>query len=283
MATRSPLPGMDPWLERHWGDMHHSMIQYARDLIEAQLPSGFFAAVEETVYVFDRAEPPARVRPDVAVFDVDAARARGASPAASGGAAAAAVAEPVRIKWPRQPIVEGHIEIRALAGGEPLVTAIEVLSPTNKTDPRGRRAYLRKREAYHEAGAAVVEIDLLRAGEPVVDVPWDSMGDELLTPYAACVRRAPAAEADLEVEYYPLSLRRRLPRIPVPLRPGDPDVVLDLQQLIDLAYEKGRYASRIDYASPPVPPLPPEDAAWAREMVGRTEVRPEPGLGPGAN
>lgn len=261
---------MDPWLERYWGDMHHSVIQYTRDLIEAQLPARFFAAVEETVYVFDQAETVARVRPDAAVFDSGAARRGGGLATVrtgGGGGGTAALAEPVRIKWPSQPVVEGHIEIRSLAGGERLVTAVEVLSPTNKIDPRGRRAYLRKRRSYHEAGAAVVEIDLLRAGEPVLDVPWDALADELMTPYGACVHRAPLAEADLEVEYYPLPLRQRLPRIPVPLRLGDSDVVLDLQQLIDLAYEKGRYASRVDYSVPPDPPLSADDAAWARDAV----------------
>jgi hypothetical protein len=268
-STRSPFPGMDPWLERFWGDMHHSVIQYARDLIEAQLPARFFAAVEETVYVFDHAEPVARVRPDAAVFGPGTARQRGGLATVHTGArgASATLADPVRIRWPRQPVVEGHIEIRSLAGGEPLVTAIEVLSPTNKTDARGRRAYLRKRRAYHEAGAGVVEIDLLRAGEPLLDVPWDAVDEQVITPYGACVHRAPLAEADLEVEYYPLPLRGRLPAIPVPLRPGDPDLVLDLQQLIDLAYEKGRYALRIDYSVPPDPPLSADDAAWARQQV----------------
>ena len=45
------------------------------------------------------------------------------------------------------------------------MTAIEVISPTNKADPRGRRRYRRKRRAYYDARANVVEIDCCgRAG-----------------------------------------------------------------------------------------------------------------------
>jgi hypothetical protein len=49
----------------------------------------------------------------------------------------------------------------------------------------------------------------------------------------------------------------------VPLRPGDADVVVELQPLLDRAYAKGRYYNLIDYAEPPDPPLAAEDAAWA--------------------
>ena len=48
---RSPFPGMDPWLELHWGDVHHSLIQYSRDAIQGTLPDDLLARVEERVYV----------------------------------------------------------------------------------------------------------------------------------------------------------------------------------------------------------------------------------------
>jgi hypothetical protein len=40
MASSSPFPGMDPWLEQHWGDVHHSIITYARDQLQERLPPG---------------------------------------------------------------------------------------------------------------------------------------------------------------------------------------------------------------------------------------------------
>src|SRR5438105_4713913 len=44
---KSPFPGMDPFLEQYWGDVHHSLIQYARDTMQPQLPADLRARVEE--------------------------------------------------------------------------------------------------------------------------------------------------------------------------------------------------------------------------------------------
>lgn len=266
MASRSPFPGMDPWLE-YWGDLHHSWVQYARDQLVDQLPTGLYAAVEETVYLVEGVTDLGRARPDVAVFERDAYPVSG--PATSG---ATVVADPVRIRLDEPRAAFGHIEIRALGGGEPLVTAIELVSPTNKVDRRGRRAYLAKRRRYHDAGAHVVEVDLVRAGEPLVDVPWRRVDPAHIATYAAAVRRAPVPDAELELEYYPLPLRSRLPCIRIPLRATDPDAILDLQTPIDLAYERGRYGPRLDYARPPEPPLAPDDAAWAAQLLASRGV-----------
>jgi hypothetical protein len=266
MSRRSPFRGMDPWLESQWGDVHHGIVQYGRDLISDTLPADLFAAVEENEYILDRSTNMGlgHVRPDVGVFG-----GRGGAATAEASGTSTAVAEPVRIRIVNQPVVEGHIEIRRIGGDEPLVTVIEVFSPTNKLDRRGRRAYVEKRQAYYAAGANVVEIDLLRAGEPLIDLPLELVEARLHTPYKACVRRAPASETELEADCYPLPLRERLPRIRIPLRETDEDIVLDLQQPIELAYERGRYGMRIDYAKSPEPPLSPEDAAWAAEQVRR--------------
>lgn len=35
----SPFPGMDPYLEQHWGDVHPSFITYARDQLQPHLAS----------------------------------------------------------------------------------------------------------------------------------------------------------------------------------------------------------------------------------------------------
>lgn len=253
---------MDPWLESQWGDLHHSIIQYSRDLIADQLPQGLFAAVEETVFIKDRQFDVGRVRPDVGVFRSN--RPGGGRSDQAGGTM---TANPVRFAIIDQPVIEGHIEIRKIGGGEPLITAIEVISPTNKSDARGRKMYLDQRESYFKSGANVVELDLLRAGEPIIFVPWERVHPEQLTPYRAAIGRGPAPEVEMEVEYCPLSLRERLPVLAIPLRSTDKDVVLDLQKPIDLAYEKGRYGMRIDYSKPPIPALSEQDAEWASKLI----------------
>jgi hypothetical protein len=30
MPIKGPFPGLDPYLQQHWGDVHHSLIQYSR-------------------------------------------------------------------------------------------------------------------------------------------------------------------------------------------------------------------------------------------------------------
>jgi hypothetical protein len=43
----NPLPGMNPWLEAYWGDIHTSLTTYARDAIQVQLPPDLQARVED--------------------------------------------------------------------------------------------------------------------------------------------------------------------------------------------------------------------------------------------
>jgi hypothetical protein len=47
----SPFPGMDPYLEQHWGDVHHRFITYASDHLAKVLPGDLRARVEERVFV----------------------------------------------------------------------------------------------------------------------------------------------------------------------------------------------------------------------------------------
>ena len=59
-----------------------------------------------------------------------------------------------------------------------------------------------------------------------------------------------------------------LPIIPVPLLEPDPDVPLDLGEVIASVYERGGYDARIDYAQPvPPPALSPEESAWVQLLL----------------
>jgi hypothetical protein len=111
-----------------------------------------------------------------------------------------------------------------------------------------------------------VEIDLIRAGLDLIDVPFEELPEGLLTPYKAVVRRAVPVD-DTEAEYYSLPLRDPLSAISIPLRSTDDDVVLNLQEAIARVYDDGSYGTRIDYQEPAEPPLSPDDAAWAAELV----------------
>lgn len=43
----SPFPGMDPYLERYWRDVHTSFLVYARNQLNTRLPDDLQARVEE--------------------------------------------------------------------------------------------------------------------------------------------------------------------------------------------------------------------------------------------
>jgi len=53
----------------------------------------------------------------------------------------------------------------------------------------------------------------------------------------------------------------------VPLAEGDPDVVLDLPAVLAHTYDAGSYGDRLNYDVPCVPPLTPDDQAWANERI----------------
>lgn len=50
----SPFPGMDPYLERHWEDVHTRLIGYIADELQPQLSDDLIARMEEKVYTMGR-------------------------------------------------------------------------------------------------------------------------------------------------------------------------------------------------------------------------------------
>ena len=71
---------------------------------------------------------------------------------------------------------------------------------------------------------------------------------------------------------YPIRLQQRLPPVNIPLRAADPDIVLELQAVLDAAYAASRYDRTTDYRQPCEPPLG-DDAAWADEWLKRAGRR----------
>ena len=73
-------------------------------------------------------------------------------------------ADPIMIHIDIEPITEGFIEIVDVKSGHRVISAIEVLSPSNKRSGDGQTLYLDKRNDMKRAGVNTVEIDLLRGG-----------------------------------------------------------------------------------------------------------------------
>ncbi|MEI7773106.1 MAG: DUF4058 family protein, partial [Chloroflexales bacterium] len=72
-------------------------------------------------------------------------------------------------------IRETYLEVRSATGE--VITLLEIRSPTNKRPGEGRGLYLRKRRSVLASFTHLVEIDLLRAGEPMPVSGWAGQSD----------------------------------------------------------------------------------------------------------
>ncbi len=249
---------MDPYLERHWGDVHHRLITYASDQLRKVLPRELRARVEERVFVESPDGYVRGFRPDVRVLE----RRKG-KPRRSKAAPALALAEPLVLQTDEE-ATQGFIEIRDASSGHRVVTVIEVLSPSNKVPGDGREKYLQKRQELRDGKVSLVEIDLVRTGKRPLPLPLEKLPLSFRTPYQVWVRRGWEA---VRIEVYRVPLREPLPTIRIPLRQTDTDVPLDLQALIDECYLNGDYEGDIDYEIDPQPPLDRADAGWADSLL----------------
>lgn len=259
----SPFPGMDPYLEQHWGDVHARLVLYGCDQLQQRLPPGLRARVEERVFVEASNGKDRQVVPDIHIFG----RGKGRRPAAK--SVGLATAEPLLV-YLDEPTTETFIEVRDRQAGNRVVTVIEVLSLSNKLPGEGRDKYLEKCQELRNAQVSLVEVDLLRAGRRLLPVPLGRLPETHRTPYQIWARRG---WQSITVEVYAVPLRERLPVIKVPLREKDADVPLDLQALIEQVYQNGGYDD-IDYREEPDPPLDPADARWADALLRKKRLRP---------
>ncbi|MFN0054667.1 MAG: DUF4058 family protein [Planctomycetales bacterium] len=263
---KSPFPGMDPYLEAHWGDVHTSLITYARDLLQPQLPADLKVRVEERISVQD---PDDDSQPDGYFPDVRIVERPTSQLFSSAATATLEVAEPIKVPRMLESPTERSLQIIDTRSGNRIVTTIEILSPANKIDAKGRSAYRKKQRQLEQGDVNLVEIDLLREGSYVLLAPWDAVPRSCRGTYRVSVSRATDPEY---IEMYRVLLRQPLPTIRVPLRPSDSDAQLNLQRLIEAAYENGGYDD-IDYRVEPIPPFSPEDAAWADALLRAAKLR----------
>jgi hypothetical protein len=151
-------------------------------------------------------------------------------------------------------------------GAMRLVTAIEILSPVHKQPGMEvHHEYLRKRRELLRSSAHLIEIDLFRAGRrPPLERPVQP------APYYVVLSRE---ERRPYVDVWPIQLADSLPTIPIPLLEPDPDAALDLGAVVAAVYERGGYATLIDYSRPPPPPLTDSEAAWLDEFLRGHQAR----------
>ncbi len=228
----SPFPGMDPYLEHPslWPDVHSTLPNVLRELLADRLPPHYWVGLERRVYIeYEETPPPRLVVPDLAIVAGSPVRGS-AEPAAARSQAASGTflmevpdLQPVEVR-------EIYLVVRDLPARS-VVTIVELLSLANKSEGMGRHEYLSKRGEVLRTRTNLVEIDLLRAGTPL-----PLKGNCPAAHYHVFTYRG---ERRPTVEALGWGVRDPLPRIAVPLRPGDPDAELDLGSALRSTYARG--------------------------------------------
>jgi Protein of unknown function (DUF4058) len=256
----SPFPGMDPYLEgSEWVSVHIELsAEIARQLAPKVRPKYIVRTARR--FVTEMPEDIAVTRgdmyPDVSVVDTALPQGKETGPVA----VAPTPLQLATVMPSRVPHVS--IEIRDVAQRE-LVTAIEILSPSNKRG-EGYQEYLNKRHRILLSTAHLIEIDLLRQGRRV------PMQQPLPTaPYFIFLSRA---ERRPLLEVWPIQLPMRLPVIPVPLLADDPDVPLDIQLALTTVYDTFNYDLSVDYTRPADVLLAGDAAVWAAEQLRQAGI-----------
>lgn len=260
MTTRydNPFPGMNPYLEqsRFWPGVHNDLIAQMRTSLGPKLPPQYRMEINER-YELDVAlsidgEASRDIIPD---FSITTGRAGGPNVAVQDPA------EPtigIRVSTPA-PVRVTYLEVRQ-APDDQVVTVVEVLSPTNKVPGSGRSDYIRKREDILASPVNLVEIDLLRGGEPM----------PLTTPVPRCHYRILVSREYWRpsARLFPFMVWDAIPRFPIPLVEGDGSIEADIGPLLAAMHHTARYNLVVNYDNPPPgPALEPDHGRWLEERI----------------
>jgi hypothetical protein len=256
----SPFPGMDPYLEGpERSSVHGQLIaEIGRQLAPRLRPryvarmQKWFAVdsgeADEAISVGIAGESTGEVYPDVGIVRDDT----------PSGGAMATISAPLELQTVMPRLVPQHtLEIRHVTERR-LVTAIEMLSPSNKRG-EGYEQYRERRLRFLCSSAHLVEIDLVRRGTRA------PMRQTL--PSSACFIFVSRAGQRPKTLAWPASLRKPLPCFPVPLLAPDEDVLLDLQRAFTNVYDLLAYDLSTDYTRPPESALGPADRAWVMKRL----------------
>jgi hypothetical protein len=261
----SPFPGMDPYLEQatFWSEFHSRLIVAIADALAPSLLPNYYVAVETRTYLDNTSEELLIGIPDAVVLSASEPSTTTSPRNPSAGVATTVRPQTVMLPMPVE-IKERYLEIRE-ANSDAVITVVEVLSPTNKRQGKGRLTYETKRQTVLGSASHLVEIDLLRAHEPMAMRPV-STGTVACSSYRILVSRS---ECRPQADLYEFTLKESVPAFPLPLKAAGEQVMLNLQPLIRGIYERSGYAIRIDYQAPvPPPSLSIEEQAWVSQVIG---------------
>jgi hypothetical protein len=210
---------MNPYLEHpdRWSTVHNRLIVGLADVLAPQLLPKYQVDIEKRVYEVIGANSLLVGRPDVTVQ-----RPRISDSDLPSSSVISADLSPLKVHVPiLEEVREAYLEVKE-AATQLVITAIEILSPTNKRGD-GRKKYEQKRQQVLSSRTHLVEIDLLREGEPMPIV-------ETVPPSAY---RILVSRSDLRptADLYPFNLPAPIPQFALPLQSGDREPMIDRKPL----------------------------------------------------
>lgn len=248
MTLIPQFPGMNPYLESpyRWPEIHTWLIVELARTLNPQIKPKYRAAVETRIYT-----------DSVLVGIADAAVFEKPNISPKGTTSVAIATKPERVTVPMMSeVTERYLEIRERET-QRVLTVIEVLSPANKRAGQGRKKYLEKRQNILDSRTHLVEIDLLRKGEPM------PLCEEQKAAYQILVSRArerPIADR------YAFDLQEAIPQFSIPLDSEDIEPVIDLKKLLDNISQDSGIEESVDYSVQPQPELSITDLDWVRSL-----------------
>ena len=257
---QSPFPGMDPYLEHPslWPDVHNRLIAALADDLSERVAPRYYVGLERRTYLLKADDMVFIGRPDIAVASPTEVSILASQPAMTSVTV-------LEVEVPMQDEVsENFLEIHEVKTGK-LITILELLSPVNKLHKQGREEYERKRGYVFRSWTNLIELDLLRAGDPMPVV-----GAQVQSDYRILVSRGIQRPRALLIAF---TLRQPIPTFTLPLLPGDDEPEVVLNRILHALYQRARFDLRLDYTQPPLPPLVEADAAWAQELIAAHGLR----------
>lgn len=238
------FPGMNPYLENPelWSEVHSWLIVQLARFLNPLIAPKYRAAVEKRIY-----DDSLLVGiPDVLVSKKESL------PDSTKIGTVSVLNQPIKVLVPvTEEIRESYLKIREV-GTRTVVTVVELLSPKNKLPGEGKRKYDAKRQKILNSATHLVEIDLLRTGKAKI------IARGIESDYRILVSRA---DCRPEAELYAFNLKEPIPQFRLPLRGGNEEPVVCLQELLDLVYQEAALSLAIDYSKQPVPTVSEEDFA----------------------
>lgn len=258
--TESPFPGMDPYTEaRHlWKGIHTQLIgELSTHLLPPLLAPAYFVDVEPSLQVRSSQS----LFPDLQVLTTH--RRPTQKPSGFSMPVAEATMQLTTLPEDEEDDEESAIYIRE-AASEQLVTVIEVLSYSNKTRGIDKYArYMAKRRDLLNSGIHLVEIDLLRWGQRVVEHLPNQAYHILIT----------RADEQPQGRVWSFGLNDLIPTAPLPLLERDEYVPLPLQAAYTTIYQARNFRARLNYMADPEPPLTTQQRILIQERLSAANLR----------